>query len=100
MEIKPLYKGRLLTAEGRGLETLTKLLNLLRRERIRNAARKAFFQGLRGETISFFLNKQVAFVGHVSFSEEEAESPLGPVKVRIECEDPKGLINWLAPRST
>jgi predicted RNA binding protein with dsRBD fold (UPF0201 family) len=100
MEIKPLYKGRLLTAEGRGLETLTKLLNLLRRERIRNAARKAFFQGLRGETISFFLNKQVAFVGHVSFSEEEAESPLGPVKVRIECEDPKSLINWLAPRST
>jgi predicted RNA binding protein with dsRBD fold (UPF0201 family) len=45
------------------------------------------------------LNKQVAFAGHVSFSKEEAESPLGPLKVRIECEDLKGLIEWLASKT-
>lgn len=97
--IQPIRKGAILTAEARGLEGLTKLQNLLRRERIRAAARGVFFEGLDRKTISFCLNKQVAFAGHVSFSKEEAESPLGPLKVRIECEDPKGLIEWLASKT-
>ncbi len=99
MQIKPSYKGSILTAETKGREMLTKLYNLLRRERIRSAARKALFQGLKGTTISFYLNKQVAFAGHVSFSEEVAESPLGPIKVKIECRDPRQLIDWLAART-
>ena len=87
--------GSLLVAEAKGREALENFRNLLRRDRIRNAARKVFFAGLRGETISFFLNKQVAFVGHVSFSQETGESPLGPIKVVIECENPRELIDWL-----
>ncbi|MGB9684831.1 MAG: RNA-binding domain-containing protein [Candidatus Bathyarchaeales archaeon] len=98
-KIQPVHKGALLIAEAKGLEALTKLYNLLRRERIRDAARGALFDGLSGKTISFCLNKQVAYAGHVSFSKEVAESPLGPIKVRIECEDPKRLIDWLAPKT-
>lgn len=98
MQIKPLRKGSLLISEVKGLEALTKLYNLLRRERIRNAARAVLFGGLNGNVVSFCLNKQVAYAGHVSFSKEVAESPLGPIKVRIECENPRGLINWLAPK--
>ncbi|MEM3641291.1 MAG: RNA-binding domain-containing protein [Candidatus Bathyarchaeia archaeon] len=98
-KIQPLYKGSLLTGEVKGLETLTKLYNLLRRERIRDAARGVLFKGLSGETISFCLNKQVAYVGHVSFSEETAESPLGPIKVKIKCDNPRELIDWLAPKT-
>jgi hypothetical protein len=97
-KIQPIYKGGLLTAETKGLESLTKLCNLLRRERIRDAARGVLFDGLDGKTISFCLNKQVAFAGHVSFSKEIAESPLGPIKVKIECENPRELIDWLAPK--
>jgi len=100
MQIKTLQKGSVLVAEAKGLESLTKLYNLLRRERIRDAARGALFEGLDGKTISFFLNKQVACVGHVSFSKAVAESPLGPIKVKIECESPKELIDWLAPKTT
>lgn len=96
---QPLYKGSLLTAEAKGLEALTKLYNLLRRERIRDAARGVLFNGLSGKTISFCLNKQVAYAGHVSFSEETAESPLGPIKVKIECDNPRELIDWLAPKT-
>ena len=99
MQIKPLPKGRLLVAEADGLEALTKLYNLLRRERIRNAARGALFEGLSGRTISFCLNKQVAYVGHVSFSKPVAGSPLGPIKVEIQCDNPRELIDWLAPRT-
>jgi predicted RNA binding protein with dsRBD fold (UPF0201 family) len=96
---KPLHKGNLLVAEGKGQEALTKLQNLLRRERIRSAARPIFFEGIDRKTITFCLNKQVAYVGHISFSKEVAESPLGPIKVKIECEDPRELIEWLAPRT-
>jgi predicted RNA binding protein with dsRBD fold (UPF0201 family) len=99
MQIKPLSRGSLLIAEAKGLESLTKLYNLLRRERIRDAARGIFYDGMRGKTVSFCLNKQVAFAGHVSFSKETAESPLGPIKVRIECENPRELIDWLAPKT-
>lgn len=98
-KIQPIYKGGLLTAETKGLESLTKLYNLLRRERIRDAARGALFEGLSENIISFCLNKQVAYAGHISFSKAVAESPLGPIIVRIECENPRGLIDWLAPKT-
>jgi len=99
VQVKPSRRGSLLTAEAKGREPLTKLQNLLRRERIRAAARGIFFEGLSEKTISFCLNKQAAYAGHVSFSKEVAESPLGPIKVKIKCEDPKELINWLAPKT-
>jgi predicted RNA binding protein with dsRBD fold (UPF0201 family) len=98
--VKPGYRGGGLLAELRGQDSLVKLRNLLRSERIRDAARRALFHGVQGGTIGFCLNKQVAFAGHVSFSEEVAESPLGPIKVTIVCDDPRGLVDWLAPRTS
>jgi predicted RNA binding protein with dsRBD fold (UPF0201 family) len=92
-------KGSVLRAEAKGQQALVKLRDLLRAERIRGAARKAFSRGIRGNTMGFCLNKQVAFVGHVSFSEEVAESPLGPLRVTVECENPRELVDWLAPRT-
>ena len=89
-----------LAAEAKGRDGLSKLYNLVRQERIRDASRKVLFQGLRGNTITIFLNKQVAFVGHVSFCKPVAESPLGPIKIEITCEDPRALIDWLTPSST
>lgn len=99
VQIKPLRKSSLLVSEAKGLEALTKLCNLLRRERIRSAARAVLYEGLKGNTISFCLNKQVAYAGHVSFSKEIAESPLGPIKVQIECKNPRELINWLTSKT-
>lgn len=91
-------RARLLIAQTKELENLAKFGNLLRRDRIRAAARGVLFQGLKGNTITFCLNKQVAYAGHVSFCEPTAESPLGPVKVRIKCDNPLELIDWLAPK--
>jgi predicted RNA binding protein with dsRBD fold (UPF0201 family) len=99
VEVKPSYRGSVLVAEAAGREALVEFRRLLRLDRIRDAARKVFLGGLRGKTIRFCLNKQVAFAGHVSFSEEVAESPLGPLRVTVECEDPRQLIAWLASRS-
>ena len=97
--VKPLGKGSVLTAEASGQASLVKLRSLLRTDRIRDAARKALFRSIRGNTIRFCLNKQVAFAGHVSFSEETAESPLGPIRVTITSDNPRQLIEWLAEKT-
>lgn len=92
-------KQRILTAQAKGQDSLVRLRTLLRQDRIRDAARKALFRSIRGETISFCLNKQVAAAGHISFSEETAESPLGPIQVTITADDPRKLVEWLAEKT-
>lgn len=96
--IKPSIKGSTLTRITKGRESLSKLRNLIRNERIRNATRRLLFKSTRGAMITFYLNKQVAFAGHISFSEETAESPLGPIRVNIKTEKPQQLIEWLAEK--
>lgn len=97
--LQPMEHGGLLTAKTNGTDGLTKLYNLLRRERIRDAARAVLFKGLSARSIIFYLNKQVAYAGHVSFSQPEGESPLGPIRVEIRCDKPVEVIDWLAPRT-
>ncbi len=97
--VKPSGRANILTAEAKGQDSLFKLRNILRSDRIRDASRRALFHSIRGNTIGFCLNKQVAFAGHVSFSEETAESPLGPIQVTIETDDPLQLIEWLAEKT-
>lgn len=99
VEIKQSYKGSVIYAQAEGRAALAKFRSLLSLDRIRAAARKVLLGGLAGNIIRFYLNKQVAHAGHVTFSEEKGESPLGPIKVTIECEKPQQLINWLAPRT-
>lgn len=98
-EVKPERRGSQLIARLKGIEGLTKFYNLLRRERIRDAARAVLYEGMSDRSIVFFLNKQVAYAGHVSFSHPVAESPLGPIKVEIQCDNPQEIIDWLAPKT-
>ncbi len=98
--IKPSIKGNSLTAVAKGQDSLLKLRILLHNDRIRDASRRLLFKSIRGNMISFYLNKQVAFVGHISFSEESSESPLGPIRVNIETDDPEQLIDWLAEKTS
>lgn len=97
--VKASQIGSTLTAEGKGLDALVKLRNILRNDRVRDASRRALFKSIRGNEMRFFLNKQVAFAGHVSFSEETAESPLGPIRFIIETDDPSQLVEWLAEKT-
>ena len=94
------HSANLLVGKGKGREALTKLQNLLRRERIRDAARRAFYEGLGEDSLVFYLNKQVAYVDHVSFSKPSGESPLGPIRVEVQCSDPRELINWLTLKTS
>ena len=83
----------MLAGEGR---SLNKFGELLRRYRIRDAARGQLLHGRRGDNHTVFrLSKQAAFVEKVNFS--PIESPLGDITVRIEAEHLDGIIDQLAP---
>jgi len=70
---------------------------LLKRQRIRDAARRVMRRHMHGRATSFRLNKQVAVIGKVSFSEEE--HPLGDIEVTITADDLESLIDEIAPRT-
>jgi predicted RNA binding protein with dsRBD fold (UPF0201 family) len=92
--------GQLLIAKTAGTNGLTKMYNILSRERIRAAARKVLLSGMDENSVTFYLNKQVAYAGHISFCQKTAESPLGPISVEIRCSNPRELIEWLTPKPT
>ena len=93
--------GRVRTFKGlaEGLEALKGMRDILKRDRVRAAAHAALMAGLSGDGVPVYLNKQVAFTKHVSFCGPEFESPLGPITVRIEGEDPLRAVEWLTSRT-
>lgn len=86
-----------LVGESIRAESLDRLHQLLREQAIRDSARSVMLRGRRGNLVQFVLNKQVAFVGKVSFT--GGESPLGPIVVTLEASDIERLIDYLAPRT-
>ena len=69
--------------EFEGLEGLRHFRDLLRRNRIRDAARALLTRSAQGDLLSFGLNKQAAYVKRASFYRSR-ESPLGPIQVTIK----------------
>jgi len=81
--------------ESDDIACLEKLRLILQRDRIRAAAGAVLRRSVEGNRIRVFLNKQVAYAGHVSFCQPEGESPLGPIIILIEADDPFYVVNWL-----
>ena len=67
----------------------------IRKQKILDTTRSVLIHGKRGDRTRFFLNKQVAFVGKISFCEER--TILGTIKVVIIDDDIDGLIDRVAP---
>ena len=61
---------------------------------IRDTARSVMLRGVRDGSTRFVLNKQVAFVGKVSFLDEPAA--LGGIEVTVQDEDIQNVIDHLA----
>jgi uncharacterized protein len=77
------------------LSSLERFRMIIQRDRIRAAAAAVMRKASSANGIQVFLNKQVAFVSHVSFCEPEGESPLGPIRLFIETNDPLGIVKWI-----
>lgn len=80
-----------------GEATMNSFSSKIRKQKILDSTRSAMFKGARGDTIVIHLNKQVATVGKVSFT--EPRTTLGTLQVTIETDDIESLIDSIAPRT-
>ena len=80
------------TGKAVGLERFSKQI---RKQKILDTTRSVMIHGKRGDRTRFFLNKQVAYVGKISFCEER--TILGTIKVVVIDEDIEDLIDRVAP---
>ena len=95
LEIKWMNGSAVVEGEGEGLEALEHLKSLIKARRIRAAARAILRSSLEGGRLLFYMNKQAAYVGKASFTEPYGESPLPPIKVIVETDNPEELILWM-----
>lgn len=81
------YDGNASTFSGSldGLEGLKSFRDKIAQDRIRDTLKRVFSRWRRGDELSFGLNRQAAYVGHVSLSLEN-EDPMGPIQVNISGE--------------
>ncbi len=69
----------------------------IRRQKILDATRNILIRGKRGNVTRFFMNKQAAFVGQISFCEEKMI--LGTIRVIIQDDQLDALIDNIAPET-
>ncbi len=70
----------------------------IRKQKILDATRSQMQRGMRRTgKITINLNKQVAYMGKVSFT--EGKVILGTIKVVIETDEPQALIDTVAPET-
>ena len=89
--------GKFLIGESSDISSLSRFHQLLRQQAILDTARSVMISNRRGGSTQLMLNKQVAFVGKISFTDEKAL--LGPIVVTLEDTDIEHLIDYLAPRT-
>ncbi|MBQ7701810.1 MAG: hypothetical protein IJT54_05340 [Candidatus Methanomethylophilaceae archaeon] len=78
-------------------DNLVRFSKQIRKQRILDTTRSVLIRGRRGNVTRFFLNKQVAFVGKVSFCEER--TILGTMRVVVQDDEMDALIEDVAPET-
>ncbi len=82
-----------------GSESLSIIYEQVRSRSAMGVLRRMLLDNRAGTSTWFLLNKQAATAGIVVVLEDEQESPLGPIRVTINCEELDALTDWLAPES-
>jgi len=80
-----------------GSDSLAILYEQVRSRSAMGVLRRMLLDNRAGDSTWFLLNKQAARAGIAAVIEEEQESPLGPIRVTLSCEELDALIDWLVP---
>lgn len=83
------------TLRSRQRACLQKVHDQLRDRHVRDAANRLLFRMREGRRLTILLNRQAAAAGVVALCTSATESPLGPLVLQVECDDPDTLIAWL-----
>ena len=89
--------GSLIVASCFALGCLRIIYDQIRSRSAMGVLRRMLTDNRISNTTWFLLNKQAAAAGIVVVIEDESESPLGPIRVRIMSDGLDELIEWLAP---
>jgi uncharacterized protein len=91
------YKSRVI-GRAVGSDSLAILYEQVRSRSAMGVLRRMLLDNRAGDSTWFLLNKQAATSGIAAVIEDEQESPLGPIRVTIGCEELDVLIDWLVPQ--
>lgn len=80
-----------------GSEPLSIIYEQVRSRSAMGVLRRMLVDNRAGDSTWFLLNKQAASAGIAAVIEDEQESPLGPIRVTITCEELDSLVDWLVP---
>ena len=89
--------GSRVVGRAAGSEPLSLLYEQVRSRSAMGVLRRMLIDNRAGDSTWFLLNKQAATAGIAAVIEEEQESPLGPIRVTISCEELDALVDWLVP---
>lgn len=90
------YRSRVV-GRAVGSDSLAMLYEQVRSRSAMGVLRRMLLDNRAGDSTWFLLNKQAATSGIAAVIEDEQESPLGPIRVTISCEELGVLIDWLVP---
>ena len=80
-----------------GSESLNTIYEQVRSRAALGVLRKVLLNNRTMDSTWFLLNKQAAAAGTVVIVEHKDESPLGAIKITIECDELDTVIDWLSP---
>ncbi len=90
------YRSRVV-GRAAGIDPLAIVYEQVRSRAAMGVLRRMLLDNRAGDSTWFLLNKQAATAGIAAVIEDEQESPLGPIRVTISCEELDALIDWLVP---
>ncbi len=98
VQCTPEYRyGYKVVGKSFGGESLRTIYEQIRSRTAMGVLRRILLNNRADNSTWFLLNKQAAARGIVVVVDDERESPLGPVRVTISCEELDALIDWLVP---
>jgi uncharacterized protein len=77
------------------VESLSIIYEQVQSRRSVSVLRRMLINNLDGKTTSFLLNKQAAAAGVVALIDRDNESPLGGLRIQVQCQPIQQVIDWL-----
>ncbi len=93
----PELRNSRLVAVAKSAEALGTIYEQVRSRQAMGVLKRALLYNMISNSTWFYLNKQAAYAGTIAICGEEAESPLGPIKVTISSSKLDRIISWLVP---
>lgn len=85
----------MLVGRSNQIESLSMVYEQTRARRSVSVLRRMLLNNLERNTTFLLLNKQAAAAGVVALIDRESESPLGGIRIEIQCLPIQHVIDWL-----